>query len=281
MNVLRQKVQIMDAIDIWIRPADGAVPAFMLNMDPADTISSLRQLIAICEELDLSQLRLGRPTGTDLLPETPLHEITTSAESPLTFWLEALPPRRVSLPAPHPPRGQSQVWRRTPRASSRTDHPPSPSPQSPYFVLTPAQFNGLLFSMVGENRKRFDDFRRAGGFVIRTPGSSELSQHMWFAASLVDEFLRDYGNSTLQEFMAECNARLPMPQGLSKMEVVLTQMWERPILKMTSNMRSWIYVLTRCVTAFPIAAQIVMLSEGNPRRFEEIASFVTGITVTV
>jgi hypothetical protein len=102
------------------------------------------------------------------------------------------------------------------------------------------------------------------------------SQDVRFAASNFDEYLREYENSTLQEFMTECDTRLPMPQGLSKMEAVLTKMWERAIDNIPIDTKKRICDLVLVQVPFRIAAQIAMLAEANPRQFQEISLSVMG-----
>jgi hypothetical protein len=92
-----------------------------------------------------------------------------------------------------------------------------------------------------------------------------------------DAYLKDYESSTLQQFMAVCNARLPRPQGLSRMEVVLTEMWERTITKIPLHVKEMIYTVHRGRVLFHIAAQIVALADANPTLATEISNGVTSI----
>jgi hypothetical protein len=249
MNRRIQKVQNMDPIDVWIRLADGPVPAFAFNVDPTDTISSLRQLVAVCEELDESHMRLASPTGVDLLPETPLNEIITSEESPLTFWVEAPPPPRALVACRRP---------------------------SVTFVLeddgltfTAEQYGEVLWT-VSHTRDLFDRIHRFGFLQgwFKTDGVPD--QAVMIPTEILDTYLRTVMNSSLNEFMDTVQSALPRPRYVSRTELILTEMWENAVRKMPLRERELIYSVTRLKVRFTEGAQIVALAEGNIERIAEM-----------
>jgi hypothetical protein len=135
----------------------------------------------------------------------------------------------------------------------------------------------MVLSLIQRDKVCFDALRLLGVIEVTTRSQTGLRLSIVIHASDIDKYLREYQNSTLQEFMAECAARRPIPQGLSKMEVVLRDMWEHGIENIPVTVRHWIGGLMRSCVPFRIAAQIIMLSEANPRRVEAITLAVTGL----
>jgi hypothetical protein len=194
-------------------------------------------------------MRLASPTGVDLLPETPLNEILTSAESPLTFWVEAPPPPGALIACRRP----SVVFVR----------------KDDGLTFAPEQYSEML-RRVTQNRDYFDRLHRFGFLQTTVTTHGGANQGLMVPAEVLDTYLRTFRNSTLKEFMAGVQSALSRPRYVSRMELTFTEMWENAVRKMPLRERELIHSLTKLKVTFAIGAQIVALAEGNIERIAEM-----------
>jgi hypothetical protein len=203
-------------------------------------------------------MRLASPTGVDLLPETPLNEILTSAESPLTFWVEAPPPPGV-LVASHPPRATCPPYVQFVRRDDGS-------------IFTPADYDEMLH-MIAQDRDSIDWVRRLGFYPMALTigrGLFSATENITVPEEVLDTYLRTFRNSTLKEFIATLQSSLPKPQNVTRTELTFTEMWENAVRKMTFRERQLIHGVIRLKVPFTVGAQIVALAEGNIERIAEM-----------
>jgi hypothetical protein len=85
-------------------------------------------------------------------------------------------------------------------------------------------------------------------------------------ADVIDEYLREFRDMTLDQFIAKYDALLPRPHGLQKTEVVLTEMWERAVKRMPRIEKEVVFQVMMKGIPFTGAAQMVALANGDPGR---------------
>jgi hypothetical protein len=132
--------------------------------------------------------------------------------------------------------------------------------------LTPAQCDEIL-GRISQSQTELQSLRRFGlvQICLRNPDPVTVP------ASLLDEHLRKYRNTTLEEFLGAFGAWERRPKDTSNHELVLREMWVNATRSRSVREKELMCSLTGAQVPFAIAAQMVVLAEGRPGRVAEIA----------